>query len=452
MKSWLLAALLTVTPLPLLAQVPTPATATRGDPLRLDQAVELALAYNRQLASASLQVDKTGDALAIARTRRLPVVDVNFQAGQLLTPLEFTFPTGAFGSFPATGPIPPADTSIATPRRPAALLYATVAQPLSQLPRINLGVRASQLDQQAEQERLRRARQSLVAQVKRLYYGILQTQATLESTNESIALYRELQRVMSERLAQQAVLKGDRLEAELRLAQAEQTALTQQHAADSQREQLNQLMGRDIATPFEVMPIPEATATAADVDALTKQAQDRNPEIREGRLRVEQADVDRRATRAERIPDVNLVFTYLSPINVQTVPNNIAAISFQVHWQPLDWGKRGREVVTKQLAAQQARLSLQDAETRIALTVHAQIRRVDELRAQVRIASLTQDLARERLRVKTDQVKVSAALPADVLQVQAQLADSTARYQQALLELWTARAELDQTLGEDVQP
>lgn len=453
MKTTLLAAaLLIATALPTAAQpTPTP-TAPHGDPLPLDQAIDLALSHNRQIAAASLQVDKAGHALFAARTRRLPVLDINFQAGQLLTPLDFSFPRGAFGEFPTTGPIPPADTTISTPRRPAALLYATIAQPLSQLPRINLGIRAADLDQQAERERLRRATQAVVAQAKRLYYGILQTQAALDATNESIALYRELHRVMAERLAQQAVLKGDGLEVELRLAQAEQTALTQQHAVDSQHEQLNQLMGRDIATPFLVVPIPESTTSAADVDALTKQAQDRNPDIREARLRVEQAEIDRRATTQERIPDVNLLFTYLSPLNVQTVPSNIAAIGFQVHWQPLDWGKRGRDVLTKQLAAQQARLSLQDAESRVALAVHAQIRRVDELRAQVRIASLAQDLARERLRVKTDEIKVAAALPADALQVQAQLADASARYQQALLDLWNARAELDQTLGEDVHP
>jgi outer membrane protein len=426
--------------------------ATRGDPLPLDQAIHLALDHNRQLATATLEIDKAGDALAIARTKRLPIVDLNLQAAQLLTKLEFTFPTGAFGNFPTTGPIPPAQTVISTPRRPAALFYATVAQPLSQLPRINLGIRAADLDQQAERERLRRTRQSIVAQVKRLYYGVLQAESALEATNESIAMYRELHRVMADRLAQQVVLKGDGLEVELRLAQAEQTALTQQHAADTQHEQLNQLMGRDISTPFTVMRVPDAPTSAADLGALTRQAQDRNPDIREARLRVEQADVDRRATRQERIPDVNLTFTYLSPINVETIPNNIAAIGFQVHWQPLDWGKRGREVLTKQLAAQQARLTLQDAEARVALAVHSQVRHLDELRAQVRIASIGQDLARERLRVKTDQVKLSAVLPADVLQVQSQLAEASARYQQALLEFWTARAELDQTLGEDVQP
>src|SRR5262249_30846935 len=107
---------------------------------------------------------------------------------------------------------------------------------------------------------------------------------------------------------------------------------------------------------------------------------------------------------------------------------------------------------TKEHALAQAKLSLQDAENKVALQVHSQIRKLEELQAQVRITALGQDLARERLRVKTEQVKLSASLPADVLQTQAQLADSSAHYQQALLDFWTARAQLDQTLGEDVQP
>jgi outer membrane protein len=445
-------ALLAAATIPLFAQQAATPVAARGDPLPLDQAIQLALAHNRQLSSASLQLDKAGDALAAARTQRLPVVDINMQGGQLVTPLNFSFPAGAFGTFSSIGPVPPANTEISTPRRPAALLYATVAQPLSQLPRIHLGIRARELDQQAERERLRRARQSVVAQVKRLYYGILQAESGLEATSESIALYRELQRVMTERVTQQVVLKGDGLEVELRLAQAEQTALTQQHAADTQQEQLNQLMGREISTPFTVMRVPGAPSAAMNLAVATQQAQDRSPDIREARLRVEQAEIDRRATRAERIPDVNLMFTYLSPLNIEMLPGNIAAVGLQVSWKPLDWGKRGHEVAQKEQTLQQARLALLDAENRVALAVHAQIRKLDELRAQVRIAALSQDVARERLRVKTEQVKLSATLPADVLQVQSQLAESSTRYQQALLEFWTARAELDQTLGEDPQP
>ncbi len=450
MKTGFLAvALLVAAPLSLRAQSTAPAA---GDPLPLDKVIELALAHNRQIASQTLQVDKTADALAISRTRRLPVVDLNFLTGQLLTELQFTFPAAAFGTFPGIGPVPATETAITTPRRPSGLLYATVAEPLTQWPRINLGIRASELDQQAERERLRRARQTVVEQVKQAYYGILQAQSALDATTESIALYRELNRVTHERMLQQVVLKSDGLEVELHLAQAEQTRLSQQHTMESLQEQLNQAMGRDISTPFTVIPVPDAPAAAMDVAAATRQAQDRNPDIREARLRVEQADVDRRAKKSERIPDLNFTFTYVSPLNVEVVPSSIAIVGLQLQWQPLDWGKRGRELATKERALEQAKLALQDAENKVALTVHAQIRQLEDLRAQVRVAALSQDVARERLRVKTDQVKLSATLPADVLQVQAQLADASSKYQQTLLEFWTARAALDQTLGEDVQP
>ncbi len=436
----------------LLVAVPVSLRAQAGDPLPLDKAIELALAHNRQIASENLQVDRTADSLTISRAKRLPVVDLNFLTGQLLTELQFTFPAAAFGTFPGIGPVPATETAITTPRRPSGLLYATVAEPLTQWPRINLGIRASELDQQAERERLRRTRQTVVSQVKQAYYGILQTQSALDATTESIALYRELNRVTHERMLQQVVLKSDGLEVELHLAQAEQTRLSQQHSLESLQEQLNQAMGRDISTPFTVIPVPDSPSAAMDVAAATRQAQDRNPDIREARLRVEQADVDRRAKKSERIPDISFTFTYLSPLNVNYVPSSIAMLGLQLQWQPLDWGKRGRELATKERALEQAKLALQDAENKVALTVHAQIRQLEDLRAQVRVASLSQDVARERLRVKTDQVKLSATLPADVLQVQAQLADASSKYQQTLLEFWTARAELDQTLGEDVQP
>jgi outer membrane protein len=424
----------------------------KGDPLPLEQAIQLALEHNRQVVSQNLQVDKTSDALAIAHTHRLPAVDLNFITGQLVTRLDFTFPAAAFGTFPGIGPVPATQTAITTPRRPAALLFATVAEPLTQWPRINLGIRASELDQQAERERLRRARQAVVAQVKQIYFGILQAQSALDATTESLALYRELNRVTHERVQQQVVLKSDSLEVELRLAQAEQMQLTQQHQVDTLQEQLNQAMGRDIATPFTVVRVPDTPIAAIDLATATRQAQDRNPDIREARLRVEQADVDRRAKRAERIPDLSFTFNYISPLNVEVVPTQIASVGLQLQWQPLDWGKRGRELATKERALEQARLALQDAEDRVALAVHAQVRKLEELRAQVRITALGQDLARERLRVKTEQIKLSASLPADVLQTQAQLAESSARYQQALLDFWTTRAQLDQTLGEDVQP
>ena len=57
---------------------------------------------------------------------------------------------------------------------------------------------------------------------------------------------------------------------------------------------------------------------------------------------------------------------------------------------------------------------------------------------------------REKLRVKTNQYQLQSVLLPDVLQVRAELADTDDRYQQALLEFWTAKADYELAVGEEV--
>jgi outer membrane protein TolC len=57
---------------------------------------------------------------------------------------------------------------------------------------------------------------------------------------------------------------------------------------------------------------------------------------------------------------------------------------------------------------------------------------------------------REKLRVRTNEYQLQAAMLADVLRVRAELADMDDRYQQALLTFWTAKADFEHAMGEEV--
>src|ERR1043166_1978433 len=95
----------------------TAASAQQHDVLTLDDALALALANNRQLQSAMLAEQRAANDVAVARSRRLPVFSSETQLSRLLKPVDITFPEGAFGNFPATGPVPSTDTTITTPAR-----------------------------------------------------------------------------------------------------------------------------------------------------------------------------------------------------------------------------------------------------------------------------------------------------------------------------------------------
>src|SRR5688572_12031073 len=107
------------------APIPAP------DTLSLEAALRLAVEHNLSLQTARLQVDKAAEDVAVARTRRLPSFETTVTMSQLLTPVAFTFPAGAFGVYPGTGPIPAADMRMTTPRQPLAYFSAQVSQPLS---------------------------------------------------------------------------------------------------------------------------------------------------------------------------------------------------------------------------------------------------------------------------------------------------------------------------------
>ena len=165
---------------------------------------------------------------------------------------DFTFTKGVLGNYANVGPIPDRDVKMSTPSRPTAILFGQVTQPLSQLHRIRLNIKQAALSTDIAREQLRGQEQSVLNNVKRTYYAIVQTESALQSVRQALAFYRELERVTGDYVAQQVALKADDLEVKTRLAKTETEELTVANQLSTLKEQLNQLMGRDIRSEFRV--------------------------------------------------------------------------------------------------------------------------------------------------------------------------------------------------------
>ncbi|HSS75745.1 MAG TPA: TolC family protein, partial [Thermoanaerobaculia bacterium] len=345
--------------------------------LTLDEAVRMAVAQNRLVKNAALQVDKAGEDLAAARTRRWPVFSVDFLAGELLTPVSFTFPRGAFGTFPGVGPFPPGETRITQARTPSLFADLRVAQPLTQLTRVSLGIQASEAGREIEREGRRGQEQAVAANVRKLYYGIVQAESALAVSDETLALDRELERLVAQQAAEQTVLRADLLDVQARRAQAEADRLATANAATSQKEQLNQILGRDVRTPFRAEAVPAPTAEEVDLEAARAKAVEARPEVRQARLKARQADLDRRMKRSEAIPDVSLSLTYLTPYTIDPLPDHILSLGFLVQWEPWDWGRKRHELAAKERVAEAAKNGVAEAESRVLVDVGARFRKLE---------------------------------------------------------------------------
>jgi outer membrane protein TolC len=426
------------------------APAAPRERLSVDAAIRMALDHNRQLASATLELDKADADVAVQRTRRLPSFETSVSASQLLTPVAFMFPQGAFGDIPGAGPIPAADTRVTSPQQPIFYISAQATQPLTELKRIGLGIRAAAASRDLERERLREDRLAVVNDVRRLYFAILQTESALAATDEAIALYTELGRTLDVRVTQKVALRSDSLDVQARLAQETFNRTSRANTLASQKEQLNQLLGRDVRTAFDLEGVAPASALDIDLAAAQTRALDERPDVREARVKLQQAEIARESKKAERIPDVSLAVSYTSNINIDVLPRNLATLGVQFKWEPFDWGRHGRELAGKSHTLEQARLAVREAEDRAVIEINSRYRTLAETRAYLSVAELAQTAAREKLRVKTNQFQIQAAMLTDVLQQRSDVASMNDRYQQALLAFWTAKADFEHAVGEDV--
>ena len=417
-----------------------------AESLTLDQAIALALRDNHAMKIAQLSVERAEEDISAAKTFRLPSLHAYTLVSKNLANNELDVPNPAGNLFPGLGPFFVLNDSSQT----RAVFAATVIEPLTQHYRIGLNIKLQKVSRELAQAKLRQQRNETVDQVKKTYYGILQTGSALSSVEEALKSYHELDKVTGDYVVQQVALKADHLTVQTRLARVEYEQLELSNQLATQKEQLNTLLGRDVGTTFEVAGVPEFTSLETDLAAARKIALERRPELEQARLAIEQATLDRRIKKSEYIPDVSAGFVYFTPRNYPPViPKNFADVGVVVSWEVFDWGRKKHQLAEKEKAVEQAKNGLKETEDQVLVDVGDKLRKLQQSGQALRVAKLAENSAKENLRVSTGQYKFQAVLLSKVLQSQASLAEATNEYQQALLAFWTAKAEFEKSLGED---
>ena len=203
-------------------------------------------------------------------------------------------------------------------------------------------------------------------------------------------------------------------------------------------------------TEFRLNPAPDANGFPANLEGARNRALEQRPEIREAKLHIQEAEVDRRIKKSEYIPEVSAGFTYMTFRNFDDfIPKNLASAGIGISWEVFDWGRKRDQLAEKDKAIDQARERLHQAEDRVLIDVSEKFRKLQQTRQTFVVAGLAKETARENLRVNTNKYQLTAAYLSDVLQSQSSLADANHQYQEALLGYWTAQAEFEKALGED---
>jgi outer membrane protein TolC len=159
-------------PLPPVPTVEPAAQQSSLPELTLEQAVELAIANNSNLKTATLETQRAADDLAANKTRRFANTQVSALGAQLVTKPSVTYPAGALGVYSATGPIPATNQKVEIAQRPVGTVNVLVAQPLSTQYQLHLQLKALALGLEGTRQDQQKARIEVVDQVRRAYYSL----------------------------------------------------------------------------------------------------------------------------------------------------------------------------------------------------------------------------------------------------------------------------------------
>ena len=409
--------------------------------LSLSQAIQIAVDNNRPVNMAKLEIVKSKWEVAQTKTKRFPAITTYLFASGDITNPKFTFPANLFNN-----PLP---QTLKLSNGITGLASAQVAQPLSQLYQIHLAIREQELSADLAAEQYRGQRQSIVASVKQAYFATLQTESSLEATQALVKQYEETDRVATQYLTEESVLKSDSLEAKAKLAQTRYQVVQLRDTLQTQKEQLNELLGRDLDTAFRTEQVPPISPAEMDLKAARQTALRQRPEVKEAEIDTQRAEYDRKLSRAKYIPDVGAALHYLEPINTAFLPQNIVSAGLEMKWDPFDWGGRKDEVKQKDVSLQQSHYQLQETQAQVMVDVDNNFRKLEESRSLLEVTQAGRDAANEKMREINDQFKHSAVLMRDVLQQQASVANAEHDYEQSLLGFWNAKAAFEKALGEE---
>ena len=427
-------------------------TASAGDipDLALSQAIAEAQQNNRLIKISDQGVLYADDAILAARTQRYPQFNVQLIGSYLPTAITIEIPKGALGSVGTSNiPNPSENSVITTNPKFSGLAFIQVDQPLSKLYDVHLNVELLKVGKKLSQEQLRQQRQQINDSVKSTYYSLLQTQSALDAAEENAKALREVDRTTEQYVKEKTALQYQSTGVKVQLAQAELQIVTLQDTLQTQKENLNNLMGRDIRTDFRLNSVPDELPEEQNLESARQIALENRTEIRQAQFKIDQAAFSRRLQKAQYIPEISGHYMYFSPFSIAGFPQNVNSIGFSLKWDVFDWGYKRHLLDEKQRTIEESRLNLTETQSQVVIDLDNRFRKLREARAQVKVAQLAQQAEKERLQVVLEQYKQKAALLGALQTEQANFAQTSAQYQQALSNFWTARSEFEKSLGED---
>ena len=326
-----------------------------------------------------------------------------------------------------------------------------IAQPLYQ-PSLWASWQKSKLSKQRADQTLEKQKQTLMWQLKRAWFTLLQEKILNHEASESLARLQQHKKNAEAFYESGKIWRNDVLQAYVRVSRGEQDLFAANNRLTLAKSAINLLLNRSVTLPLE--PKGEMTWQAFDkpFSGLLKQAISNRLELKQGKIDVELAKKDREIAESKLKPTVN--FSLSTGATSQHFDYDRAATetvaSLNLSWNFWQWGQTNQEINAADARVQVQNLTLQQQRSIILSEVQSAYLTVMESKKSLAVSEQALKQAEENFRVSQIRYKEQLGSSNDVLDAQDLLTQTKTSRVSAMSRYLIAIAELDLAVGAEV--
>jgi outer membrane protein TolC len=248
------------------------------------------------------------------------------------------------------------------------------------------------------------------------------------------------------------VAKVDLLQAEVRLAEAQQGVIKAKNALETAKSAFNNSLGRDISEPVELVEAHLQLPFEMSLSECTEAARSQRPELLAMRRTVDVARFSEKIARGAFFPQISGVYEKnLTKKPLSWDRDEDWSVSLVASWDFWQWGKQKFDLDYTRAKTDEAHYRTSLLENNVLLEVKQSYLSVDEAQKLISVTKRAIEQAEENVRMSNERYAQSVATITEVLDAEVLLVGARMNYYVALYDYDVAVARLLRSMGSRIE-
>ena len=301
------------------------------------------------------------------------------------------------------------------------------------------------------------ARNDLLYNVKGTYFTVLKAEKLLDVARQAVAQIQSHEKTARDMFEQEMIAKNDLLEAQVRLAQAEQDQVRAEQAVELAKASFNTVLHRDTGAAVDLAEPAEPKGPGLTLPESQSLAKDRRPVLRQIETAVEQAKTGVRLASGTYFPKLNFVTAYnrigdhAATESMKYLDANTYSMTLNMDWTFFEWGKKSNVVGEQKVKLLQAQETKKSVTDQVMLQVKSAWLRSQENWKNIGVSRTAIARAEENFRIYQNRFSQQMSTTTDVLDAQTLLTHAKSNYNNALYDYFISNAMLENATGGELR-